>query len=207
MSTVALFFDDNDTNFEDKHKCPGVQIVRSRVGRQMALSDAFLSSCAAKDLKGFEDMLHRDAGLSEATFRKYNRILDDSPHIKMCFIDWDKTLTTWDGLFNGMDKLIAKWRRQACWTTVRDTLFESESRVRTVTFFLHKLMKQERVMIVTNQDDGVAIRHMLAALAQDFLGSKSALRDLPVYGLEERGGITKFEFFLKVLGSKECKRE
>jgi hypothetical protein len=202
----ALFFDDNSENFKDKHKCPGVQIVRSRIGRQMALSDAFLKSPAAKDLKGSEDMLHRDAGLSEATFRKYDRILDDSPHIRVAFMDFDLTLTTWNGLFDQMDQLIAKWRRKACWTTVRNNLFESESRAKTVTLFLHKLLKQDRVMIVTNQDDGVAIRHMLAALAQDFLGSKNALRDLPVYGLKERGGITKFDFFLEVLGSKECKR-
>lgn len=188
----AVFFDDQVHNFKDRHHCPRVRNVKSREGV------AARAYAVDEDLA---DLVYRGAGLTEAALRSWHAALRASPHVKMAFFDWDRTLTSWDGLPANSARWIATARRNGTWMQIRRSLFGSDSRARAVAEILALLQPDGRAQIVTAQADGKSIKPVLRALAVDF--GLPAVARVPVYGLRERGGVTKFRHFLRVL-KQDC---
>lgn len=199
----AVFFDDQPSNFEDKELCESVLIVRSRAGRHDKSFVKRFPFMASWEDDG-EAMFFKDAGVPEADLRAWANHLatEQSHHIRLVVFDWDRTLSTWDGLNGGAT---AAWirgaRKRGVWPALRDALFITGRRARVLAGLLSLLQTQRRVNIVTNQGDSRAVKAVLNALAQDF--RLPNLAQVPVMARKERKNATKFEFFRSKL-KEEC---
>jgi hypothetical protein len=202
----AVFFDDQLFNFEDQDLCRTVFNVKSRLGQKVTNQSAVWKKLPANLFQwAYEDddedsILYKNAGLSiNVLYQWHQKLIDNSDMI--AFFDWDRTITSWDGLC-GEDtgKWIQKCRREKAWESVREFMFGNKARLDILVTLLSMLSQQDRVYIVTNQENSRGIKAVLKALAKDY--EQPSLNHIPVMAWEERGNITKFQFFKEILRDK-----
>lgn len=207
----AIFVDDMEFNFDDKHECKPVMIIRAQLGQRIRASDPFWDKCNMKDLKAYEDekdpIFYRNSGISIHHLKEMQKKLKNHGHknIEKVFFDWDRTLSAFDGLFDTY--LIAKWIRNGCWDIIRDQMFGGAKRIKLLVDLLVELQQQKRVQIVTNQETSTGIRHVLRQLASDF--DKPSLARIPVWAYKSREKlsskyVSKFLWLRKELGAATC---
>lgn len=191
----AVFFDDQKRNFHNAAGiCPTTLNIHSRLGTR-------IKSPPFPRLKNVHDLMYKDAGISLPDLKRWHRIFasDKSDHVKKVFFDWDRTLSSWDGLpAHGKPATwINEAKKDGMWEKYLDSLFGSEARLQAVIDLLVLLQEQKRVMIVTAQEDGTSIRAILRALATDYKAPQ--LAKVRVVGNKERQSTTKYAFFLDTL--------
>lgn len=207
----ALFIDDLSSHFQDHGRCRSVRTLRSRSGvRVNPTHDRFFDQHDFDKIRRLEDqndieMFFKEAGLSLATLRKLRAkfVSGEWDDVRWVFLDWDRTVTTWDDLFGDeTEAWVRDWKRRGVWPLVRDRLMGSEERCRAVVALLSWLATRKRVQILSNQGDNRAITALLRHLAEDY--EEPSLTTIPVVCLEERGNVRKFVYIRKVMGAEAC---
>jgi len=212
-NSIAIFVDDLDSNFEDKHKCKPVMLIKARLGKRILKSDPFWDKCSLHKLLEFEDekdpLFYRDSGISSSDLQTMMNKLKNMqhPNIKKVFFDWDRTLSAFDGIFD--TNLIPHMKKDKCWDLIRDQMFGSRKRLNLIVDVLCMLHEQKRVQIVTNQDSPISIKRILKELAEDF--KKPMLTKIPIWAYDKRKNIgkeftSKFSWLRRELGKEECLR-
>ena len=210
-SAIALFADDLEDNLTDQYKCQRVMIYKPPQGRRMRPDDPFWSAGPFAKIKALEaqegiDIFYRGAGIPVRKLKEFTQAFENGghPNIRVVFLDFDRTLSSWDDLFGENTAVwIAGWRRSGHWETVRNTLFGSATRCKALVAFLAAL--GNRATVISNQGDNFAIKTMLEELANDY--KHPDLLKIPVLCRAERRNVRKFTAIRRILGATACARK
>ncbi len=179
-----VFVDDLMVNFQAT--CPCVLNLLSPLTPPVdhaAYPDPLLHALAHQPNVGLrvKDLVRAPStGLPVTLIRQLTEALSHYANIQMLVLDWDCTITTWDGLPEDLEDLFQRVTPDTIWTSMLGSLERKEAWLT----LLRQGHAQKRVCILTNHWIGKAIRYTLQQL-------DATLADVPVISMEERNWLPK----------------
>lgn len=176
-----LFFDDRAYNFEDTCSC--VLNVLAPVGARQSLSpssdvvvaDPLLTALTAvptlSHLSYLKYIMHSPdhTGIPVSTILQLCDLLPRFTNIRTLVLDWDCTITVWDGLPFEIQAMFEKLPHDLLWTSLLGSLARQQAWTRLLT----QMHRVHRVCILTSNEGTELIRFVLTQLAPELV-------DLPV---------------------------
>lgn len=161
----AVFLDDTTDHFPRcATTCPCVMTVAAPSGRPVTLADLAEDEAT---LLPFMDMIRPGSGLATTTLRQLDTWLSlNSAGPDHWFFDWDRTTTSWDGLY--MDMM--RDARQQPPTTLQNSVFGGADRLDALMSLWTRILSSSRssLWILTDQLNGQAIRAVLDSVGRRY---------------------------------------